>query len=473
MCSTSAARSSRRAVPGTPATRRPGGMSAFSGTSAPAAMGDPAPMRAPLRMVAPIPTRTSSSTVQPCRTAPWPTETPVPTWTGNPASVWTTTLSWRLLRAPIRMASQSARRTAPYQTLTSSPSSTSATRTTPGAVQAVSWTTGLCPSSVMCNERLLWSCADAVAARQGQSARPGTGAAAHRTSRPWLSSVPPPQYCADVPTQPYGTVTPRPGKAVRLLTLHHGPGFVLPNAWDAGSARILEALGFPAIATTSSGIAWSHGLPDGESLDRETMLEHIAGIVEMVGVPVSADLEAGYGPSPDDVARTVSGAAGVGAVGANLEDVRDGELLDLEHAVERVAAARSVAPHGTFVLNARTDTYLLGTGEDVFAATVERAQRFVAAGADCVFVPGVVEEETIRRLAAEIPPPLSVVAGLASTTDAPTLFSLGVKRVSVGGSIARAALSVVERAGRELLETGTLGFLDGAASYGDLQGWFE
>lgn len=312
-----------------------------------------------------------------------------------------------------------------------------------------------------------------MAARQGQSARPGTGAAAHRTSRPWLSSVPPPQYCADVPTQPYGTVTPRPGKAVRLLTLHHGPGFVLPNAWDAGSARILEALGFPAIATTSSGIAWSHGLPDGESLDRETMLEHIAGIVEMVGVPVSADLEAGYGPSPDDVARTVSGAVEVGAVGANLEDVRDGELLDLEHAVERVAAARSVAPHGTFVLNARTDTYLLGTGEDVFAATVERAQRFVAAGADCVFVPGVVEEETIRRLAAEIPAPLNVVAGLASTTDAPTLFSLGVKRVSVGGSIARAALSVVERAGRELLETGTLGFLDGAASYGDLQGWFE
>src|SRR5690606_4422008 len=496
MCSTSSSRSSRRTFPGTPATRLPGGMSAFSGTSAPAAMSDPAPMRAPLRMVAPIPTRTSSSTVQPCRTAPWPTETPVPTWTGNPASVWTTTLSWRLLRAPIRMASQSARRTAPYQTLTSSPSSTSATRTTPGAVQAVSWTTGLCPSSVMCNERLLWSCADAVAARQGQSARPGTGAAAHRTSRPWLSSVPPPQYCADVPTQPYGTVTPRPGKAVRLLTLHHGPGFVLPNAWDAGSARIREALGFPAIATTSSGIAWSHGLPDGESLDRETMLEdiagivelpgvpggedlgagyglpiawaagsarileglgfpaiattgsgiawshglpdgeslgretmleHIAGIVEMVGVPVSADLEAGYGPSPDDVARTVSGAAGVGAVGANLEDVRDGELLDLEHAVERVAAARSVAPHGTFVLNARTDTYLLGTGEDVFAATVERAQRFVAAGADCVFVPGVVEEETIRRLAAEIPAPLNVVAGLASTTDAPTLFSLGVK----------------------------------------------
>lgn len=285
----------------------------------------------------------------------------------------------------------------------------------------------------------------------------------------------PGQYGATVTTQPYGTadVTPRPGKAVRLLALHHGPGFVLPNAWDAGSARILEQVGFPALATTSAGIAWTCGLPDGEALDRDTMLEHVARVVEMVSVPVSADLEAGYGATARDVADTVALALEVGVVGGNLEDARDGELLAVEEAVDRVAAARAAAPRGSFVLNARTDTYLVGTAGDVFAETVDRATRFVAAGADCVFVPGVVEEETIRRLAAEVPGPLNVVAGLASTTGAPTLFSLGVKRVSVGGSVARAALSVVERAGRELLETGTLGFLDGAASYAELQRYFQ
>ena len=121
------------------------------------------------------------------------------------------------------------------------------------------------------------------------------------------------------------------------------------------------------------------------------------------------------------------------------------------------------------MLNARSDTYFGGTTEDVFAATVERAVRYVEAGADCVFVPGVVEEDTIRRLATAIPGPLNVVAGLANTIDAPTLFRLGVKRVSLGGSLARAALSLLERAGRELLDSGTLGFLDGAIAYADLQ----
>ena len=128
-----------------------------------------------------------------------------------------------------------------------------------------------------------------------------------------------------------------------------------------------------------------------------------------------------------------------------------------------------MAPNGTFVLNARTDTYFVGATGDVFAETVERATRYVDVGADCVFVPGVVEEGTIRRLAAAIPGPLNVVAGLANTIDAPTLFSLGVKRVSLGGSLARATLSLLERAGRELLDSGTLGFLDGAIGYADLQ----
>ena len=258
-------------------------------------------------------------------------------------------------------------------------------------------------------------------------------------------------------------------KAAALLALHSGPGFVLPNAWDAGSARILEQVGFPAIATTSAGIAWSLGVPDGGALDRDTMLEHVSRIVDAVSVPVSADLEAGYGDTAEEVGRTVARAVEIGAVGGNLEDAVDGRLLGLDEAVERVAAARAAAPRGTFVLNARTDAYFVGTTGDPFAATVERATRFVDAGADCVFVPGVVEEDTIRRLAAVIPTPLNIVAGLASTTDAPTLFSLGVTRVSLGGSLARAAFSALERAGRELLDDGTLGFLDGAIGYRDLQ----
>jgi 2-methylisocitrate lyase-like PEP mutase family enzyme len=260
--------------------------------------------------------------------------------------------------------------------------------------------------------------------------------------------------------------------ASHFLALHHGQGFVLPNAWDPGSARLLEQVGFPALATTSAGIAFALGRPDA-SLDGDTMLDHVARIVASVAVPVSADLEAGYGASPEDVARTVALVAELGVVGANLEDQVGGELFEVDEAAARIAAARAAAPAGTFVINARTDTYFgAGTGQ-VFAETIERATRYVEAGADCVFVPGVDDAETIRRLAAEIPAPLNIVAGLTSTLlDAPTLFSLGVKRVSLGGSLARAALSLVERAGRELLESGTLGVLDGAISYAELQNRF-
>ncbi len=254
-----------------------------------------------------------------------------------------------------------------------------------------------------------------------------------------------------------------------FLALHQGPGFVLPNAWDPGSARILEQVGFPALATTSAGIAFALGRPDA-SLDGETMLEHVAQIVSSVAVPVSADLEAGYGASPDDVARTIARAVELGVVGANLEDQVDGELFEIDEATARIAAARAAAPAGTFAINARTDTYFGAGAGDVFAETIERATRYVEAGADCVFVPGVDDPDTIRRLATEIAAPLNIVAGLTATmTDAPTLFSLGVKRVSLGGSLARAALSLVEQAGRELLESGTLGFLEGALSYGQLQ----
>ncbi len=266
---------------------------------------------------------------------------------------------------------------------------------------------------------------------------------------------------------------PATDRAAALRALHAGPGFVLPNAWDAGSARVLERLGFPAIATTSAGIAWSCAVPDGGVIDRDRMLEQVGRIVAAVDVPVTADLEAGYGDSPDEVARTVAMAVRAGAVGGNLEDVWEGRLLDVDAATARIGAARAAAPSASFVLNARTDTYFVGTTGDPFAETVERAAHYLDAGADCIFVPGVVEEDTIRQLAAAIPGPLNVVAGLSNTIDAPTLFSLGVTRVSLGGSLARAAYSLLERAGEELLTAGTLGFLDGALPYAQMQRRFR
>jgi 2-methylisocitrate lyase-like PEP mutase family enzyme len=253
--------------------------------------------------------------------------------------------------------------------------------------------------------------------------------------------------------------------AEEFRALHHGPGLVLPNAYDAGTARILEQVGFAALATTSAGIAWSLGVPDGGAMDRAAMLRQVAAIVDSVGVPVSADLEAGY----DDVAETVRLAVEAGAVGGNLEDQVGGVLFEVDEAADRIAAARAAAPAGTFVINARTDTYFGRAAGDPFEETVRRATRYVEAGADCVFVPAVDDLDTIRRLAAEIPAPLNLVAGLSNVIPAPTLFELGVKRISLGGSIARAALSAVESAGRELLDHGTLGFLEGAVSYADLQ----
>lgn len=265
------------------------------------------------------------------------------------------------------------------------------------------------------------------------------------------------------------TLDPAVGRGAAFLALHSGPGFLLPNAWDAGSARILEQIGFPAIATTSAGVAWSCGVPDGGGMSRDAMLERVAAIVDAVGVPVTADLESGYASDAQQVASTVAEAVGIGAAGANIEDSRDGSLLSVDVATDCIAAARSAAAKGTFVLNARIDTYFANEPGDVFGETIHRAVRYLDAGADCVFVPGVVEEETIRRLATAIPGPLNVVAGLSNMLDVPTLLSTGARRVSIGGGLARAALGMLEHAGRELLESGTLGFLADALPYGEVQ----
>ncbi|RNL77312.1 isocitrate lyase/PEP mutase family protein [Nocardioides marmorisolisilvae] len=254
-------------------------------------------------------------------------------------------------------------------------------------------------------------------------------------------------------------------RAAEFLEMHRpGAGFILPNAWDGGSARILEQAGFAAIATTSAGIAFSRGRPDA-SMPRDEMLEEIARIVAVVDCPVSADLESGYG----DVAGTFAAAVEIGVLGANLEDAGPDGLFSVEESVERVQAARAAAPAGTFVLNARTDPYMV-KHPDAFAESVQRAHRFLEAGADCIFVPGISDAAEIGRLVAEIGAPVNVVAGLTDPViDAATLRAAGVARISLGGTITRAALTQVDAFAREMLDHGTFDFAVGAIAYGEFQ----
>ena len=253
-----------------------------------------------------------------------------------------------------------------------------------------------------------------------------------------------------------------PDKAAALLALHAGPGFVLPNAWDAGSARVLEQVGFPAIATTSAGIAWSCGVPDGGAIDRDPMLEHIGRIVDAVDVPVTADLEDGYGDTSDEVGRTVARAAELGAVGANIEDVTGGRLFGIEEAVDRLAAARAAAPSGTFVLNARTDTYFVGVER-------RRVRRDRRAGAPLPRGGSRLRLRARRRRGGHDPSarrrhPRPAQRGGRAGEHHRRAHALLARRQpgQPGRSLARASLSLLERAGRELLDSGTLGFLDGA-----------
>jgi 2-methylisocitrate lyase-like PEP mutase family enzyme len=254
-----------------------------------------------------------------------------------------------------------------------------------------------------------------------------------------------------------------------FLALHKAPsGFIMPNAWDAGSAIILASEGFPAIATTSAGIAFSLGRPDYRvgnatlAVSRAEMLAAIEVIVAAVSIPVNADLEAGYGDAPDEVAETVRLAIASGAAGGNIEDTRaaDGELYREDLAIDRIAAARAAidAAGTTFVLNARTDAFLL-YGQDGIDTAISRANRYLEAGADCVFTPGATDLATVRTLVKEIDGPLNVVIGLdEAASSAFDLLAAGVMRISVGGSIARSTLGLVRRAARELRAAGTVSY---------------
>ncbi|HWB83248.1 MAG TPA: isocitrate lyase/phosphoenolpyruvate mutase family protein [Bryobacteraceae bacterium] len=268
-------------------------------------------------------------------------------------------------------------------------------------------------------------------------------------------------------------------RAERFLAMHRGPNIlVLPNAWDAASARILETAGFGAIATTSAGVAATYGYPDGERIGRAGMLEAIARIASAVSVPVTADVEAGYGTSVADVEETARGVLAAGAIGMNLEDADHHSLFDLAPQVAKVQAVRKVAEEAgiPLVINARTDVYLLkiGAPESRFDEAVRRANAYHDAGADCLFVPGVRDAETIGKLAHAIHGPINILA-VSGTPSTAELQKLGVARVSVGSGPMRATLSLLRRIAEELRTRGTYtSFTDpGVISHADLNRMLE
>jgi 2-methylisocitrate lyase-like PEP mutase family enzyme len=254
-----------------------------------------------------------------------------------------------------------------------------------------------------------------------------------------------------------------PDKAARLRALHHGPPIlVLPNAWDAASARVFEAEGFPAIATSSAGVAAALGYPDGGIVPTREMIEAVARIARAVQVPVTADIEHAYGTTPDAVAEVVLRVIAAGAVGINIEDfVPDGtDLEPIPLQVDKIKTiAKAAATAGVrVVINARTDVFLraLGAPESRLSVAIDRGKAFLAAGADCVFVPGVRDRDTISELVRGIGGPINILA-VRDTPPIGDLEALGVARVSLGSGPMRAALAVVRDTARELKEHGTYG----------------
>lgn len=265
-------------------------------------------------------------------------------------------------------------------------------------------------------------------------------------------------------------------KAEQFRKLHRGPRtLVLPNAWDVASARILEELGYPAIATTSAGIAFSLGYPDGQRVSRDQMLEVVARIAHAVRVPVTADMESGYGTTVKDMTETTKALIAAGAIGLNLEDVTgddESSHVEVKLQVEKIGAIREIsASLGVpLVLNARTDIYLMPIGpvETRFDRTVERLRAYRQAGAECLFAPGVQDRETIAKLVRALEAPLNILL----TPACPPLRELekmGVARASAGSAAMRATLGLLRRIGKELMEAGTYSLLqDGAVPFAEV-----
>ena len=265
-------------------------------------------------------------------------------------------------------------------------------------------------------------------------------------------------------------------KADQLRKLHtSGRILILPNAWDVASARIFEDLGYPAIATTSAGIAASLGYPDGQHISRDEMLDMVGRIARAVHVPVTADLEAGYGPTTDDMVATVKAMAAAGAVGMNLEDITGSDEsthVDLPTQIKKIRAIRRAGQSigVPLVLNARTDIYLMpiGPAETRFDRTVERLRAYRQAGADCLFAPGVKDADTIAKLVRAIDGPVNILLSAGAPTIR-ELEQMGVARASAGSGVMRASLGYARRVARELLEAGTYNsMLDGAVPFAEL-----
>ncbi|MBY5785220.1 isocitrate lyase/phosphoenolpyruvate mutase family protein [Rhizobium leguminosarum] len=257
-------------------------------------------------------------------------------------------------------------------------------------------------------------------------------------------------------------------KFERLKALHQGDSaFVIPNPWDAGSARLLASLGFEALATTSAGYAFSKGKLDSfASLGRDEVLENAAEIVGAADLPVSADLEDGFGASPETCAETIRLACETGLVGGSIEDATGNPaapIYELSQAVERIHAAAEAARGLPFLLTARAENYLWETPD--LDDTIERLQAFSAAGADVLYAPGLPDIEAIRTVCAAVDKPVNVVMGLKGRKySVAELSSVGVRRVSVGGSFARAALGALMRAAMEVKTAGTFEYVDDALS---------
>ncbi len=244
--------------------------------------------------------------------------------------------------------------------------------------------------------------------------------------------------------------------------LHERPGaFVIPNPWDAGTARILTALGFEALATTSAGFAFSIGRRDSVAgLTRDDVLGNAKSIVDATHLPVSVDLEGGFGDTPETCAETIQLAAAVGLVGGSIEDAtgdKENPIYEFDHAVERIAATCEAARPLPFLVTARAENFLHGRPD--LDDTIRRLQAFAKAGADVVYAPGLPSLDAIRTVCEAVGKPVNVVMGLKGTAfTVDELQAAGVKRISVGGSFARAALGAFVRAAREVKENGTFGY---------------
>jgi 2-methylisocitrate lyase-like PEP mutase family enzyme len=253
----------------------------------------------------------------------------------------------------------------------------------------------------------------------------------------------------------------------RFLAMHDEVLFVMPNAWDVGSARLLASIGFQAIATTSSGHAASLGRADQE-VSRDELLDHVKALVGAVDLPVSVDAERCFADDPAGVARTVGLIAAAGAAGCSIEDFdpATGSIDAIDVATERVAAASGAAKKHGMVLTARAENHLHGV--DDFADTIDRLLAYRAAGAEVLYAPGLVDHGQIGRLVDAIDAPVNVLA-MRAGPSVPELAALGVRRVSTGGGLARAAYGALIAAARELHTTGTYSYLDSAVTTSELE----